>query len=136
MWEDFELVSGLGGSDPRFTGAQAVAEWQALGRSGSVPLETQGGEGTAESHWRETVFGDELMTGFAEQPGVFQPFSRVSIASMADLGYVVDYAAADAFSLNQSLRASGAALDNLGRDELYTGPVLVVTRDGRIRTVR
>ena len=113
LWRDAH-ITGEGGPDPRYTGPEAVAEWQALGGTGDVPLENNGGEGTAESHWEEgnegrPGFGNELMTGFSEVAGVFQPLSRVTIASMEDLGYAVDYGAADAYTLGLSLLAPGAA---------------------------
>ena len=55
-----------------------------------IPLETTGGAGTAGSHWDEFWMGitslDELMTGYISST----PFlSDVSIASFADIGYVV-----------------------------------------------
>jgi hypothetical protein len=85
--------------DPTFTGPAAVREWRALGGTGGVPVENTGGGGTRDSHWRETTFDSEIMTGFIERTGVRNPLSRVTIASMADLGYTVSYAAADAYTL-------------------------------------
>ena len=38
------------------------------------------------------------MTGFIESPGVPMPLSRMTIASMSDLGYVVNYDAGDTFA--------------------------------------
>lgn len=110
LWERLGLVTSST-TDPRYTGASAVAQWNALGGTGSVPVENQGGEGTAGSHWRETVFDEELMTGFAEQTGIFQPLSRVSIAAMADLGYAVNLNAADAFALAPPMSPAAAAHD-------------------------
>lgn len=111
------LLTGKDTNDPRFTGPEAVAEWHALGGTGDVPVESQGGEGTAGSHWRESIFGNELMTGFSEAVGVFQPLSRLTIGSMEDLGYAVDYGAADAYTLGLSLLAPGAGSgQNIGRD--------------------
>jgi hypothetical protein len=54
----------------------------------SVPLETRGGRGTAFAHWSESVFNTELMTGYTESSGPM-PLSTISVASLADLGYVV-----------------------------------------------
>ena len=56
-----------------------------------VPLETTGGSGTAGAHWDEFWMGltatDELMTGYISST----PFlSDVSIASFADIGYIVE----------------------------------------------
>ncbi len=63
----------------------------------SVPVEgTQGGPGTINSHWRETTFGNELMTGFINAGK--NPLSIMSIRSLEDLGYKVDTLAADPYS--------------------------------------
>jgi hypothetical protein len=43
------------------------------------------------------VFANELMTGFLN-PGV-NPISRLTIAALEDLGYEVDYGAADPYVL-------------------------------------
>lgn len=85
-WES--LVTGAGSADPRFTGTVARAEWSALGGSGNVPVENEGGPGTANSHWRESVFGNEIMTGYLN-PGT-NPFSRVTAGALSDMGYGVD----------------------------------------------
>lgn len=134
LWTRKNLLTGSGTSNPTFTGSQAIAEYEALGGTGSVPVEGQGGEGTADSHWRETVFDEELMTGFSEPIGVSQPLSRVSVASMADLGYSVDLNAADSYSLGSSLLAPGSVgpdpWDNLGYDIVDVGPVLILEAGG------
>src|SRR5690606_30052468 len=77
------FVEGQSGDDPTFTGPEAVREWRALGGTGNVPIESEGGTGTELSHWRESVFDDEIMTGFIERRGVRNPLSRVTIASFA-----------------------------------------------------
>jgi hypothetical protein len=77
----------------------------------TLPVENKGGQGTRNSHWRETVFGNELMTGFLS--GTTQPLSRMTIASLADLGYKVDPSVADEFNLPSHLeiRAMGVGAD-------------------------
>jgi hypothetical protein len=99
LWEDEGLLSGAGTSNPIFTGANATAQYnQIFGTNArGVPVEATGGSGTADSHWRETVFTNELMTGWAG-PGTNLPLSRVTVGSLADLGYTVNYAAADAYT--------------------------------------
>ena len=92
-----KVVLGIGGTNPRFSGARAMAEWSLLGGAGNVPVENLGGPGTVGSHWRESVFGGELMTGWID--GGTNPLSRLSIAAMADLGLHVDLDQADAYSL-------------------------------------
>lgn len=136
LWSAKALLvdpAGSGGTDPHFTGAQAVA---AFDRSGGlnysaglkVPVENTGGPGTQDGHWRETVFDTELMTGFLDA-AVPNPFSVITTASMQDLGYTVNYAASDSYVVANPLafRAAG------GREHLF-GDVLrlpfLVTVDG------
>lgn len=94
VWSGRGLI-GAGTSDPTFTGATAVGAWQAIGGSGAVPVEQLGGGGTADSHWRESVFNGELMTGWIDHNN--NPMSAVTIAAFADLGYGVDLGAADPY---------------------------------------
>ena len=100
MWEP--QVTGLGTSDPRFTGLTARGAWSALtgGNADTVPVEGTGGPGTADSHWRESVFGTELMTGWISLGA--NPLSQVTVGALADLGYGVDLNAADAFPWSAS----------------------------------
>lgn len=100
IWQSLGLLvnpSAAGGSDPRFNGPMATAEYNTrFGTSDTgVPVEATGGPGTADGHWRETVFNNELMTGFID-PG-FNPISRVTIAQFADLGYQVVLTQANPF---------------------------------------
>ncbi len=92
------LIYGAGTTNPTYNGANAVREWRALaGNSGgNVPLENTGGAGTADSHWRDSVFGNEIMTGYVNATN---RLSKITIGSFQDIGYSVDYSAADAFSL-------------------------------------
>ena len=95
LWETFGLLSGFD-----YVGAHAVAEYAALTGNPSVtsiPVENVGGAGSVRSHWRESVFDTELMTSVAEAPGVPMPLSRMTIGSLQDLGYTVDYTAADPY---------------------------------------
>jgi hypothetical protein len=111
IWTDLNLLADASpppGPDPHFTGLQATAAFNAVGGASyvaslKVPVENTGGAGTADAHWRESVFGSELMTGFVDA-GV-NPLSRVTVASMADLGYTVNLADADPYTLAPGLRA-------------------------------
>ena len=139
LWEELGLIQGAGGTDPRFTGQRATAEFQALGGTGSVPLETQGGEGTRDGHWRKSVFNVELMTGFAEPVGVHQPISRVTIAQWQDLGYTVNMAAAETFALSGGAGGTHAyRIHELlhAHDDIYRGRVRVLGEDGRSTLLR
>lgn len=129
LWRMATLLQGDGTDDPRFTGTGAVTAWRALGGEGSVPVENEGGEGTADSHLRERVFDRELMTGFAEPTGVLQPMSRVTIAAMADLGYAVDLDAADPFTLDRPSTAEGARV--LAGWDVVLGPERMLPDFGR-----
>jgi hypothetical protein len=131
LWDRMELITGEGGANPRFTGELAVAEYQALGGDGTVPVENLGGEGTRDGHWRQVTFGNERMTGFSAPAGVFQPLSRVSLASLADLGYTVSLDAADEYSLGRALVApDGHHLHDLGWDEILREPIRVLDPAG------
>jgi hypothetical protein len=101
LWEtDRTLISGKGGSDPRFLGPLARDACVALGGpitcATSVPLENTGGIGTRDFHWREATFNNELMTGFYNTG--LNPLSTMTIASMADLGFVVNNADFDTYN--------------------------------------
>jgi hypothetical protein len=61
-----------------------------------VPVENSGGSGTIESHWRESVFDREVMTGFVES-NPDMPLSGISFASLQDLGYGINLLSADPF---------------------------------------
>jgi hypothetical protein len=100
IWTYKALLRGGGTSNPTFTGANAMREYRTLRGSGAlkgVPVENTGGGGTRDSHWRETVFRNELMSGFIAAAG--NPISRMTVASLEDLGYVVDMDAAEPYTL-------------------------------------
>jgi hypothetical protein len=109
IWGAKGLVRGAGGSDPRFLGTNATREYNAIFGTnvGSVPLEPTGGPGTADSHWRDTTFGRELMTGFLNAGA--NPISRVTLGAMADIGYRVSYSAADAYARPGSMTSAAGA---------------------------
>lgn len=100
IWPMKKLLKGEGTDNPTFSGKAAMAAYKTLRaatRAVRVPVESQGGPGTAGSHWRETVFRNELMSGFIAAPG--NPMSAVTVGSLKDLGYTVDPAAAEDFTL-------------------------------------
>ena len=82
--------------DPTYNGVAGVAAWRELGGTGGVPLENEGGLGTMFWHWRESVFDNELMTGYSDPD---ERLSRLTIAALADRGYGVDLSAADPYAL-------------------------------------
>ncbi|MEM7491509.1 MAG: leishmanolysin-related zinc metalloendopeptidase [Pseudomonadota bacterium] len=100
LWEiaGFDLLEDTA-DGPRFTGEAAIAAYEAafpeiaaadpfsdLG----VPVEDRFGTGSDRGHWDEAVFGDaELMTPALDFGGD-NTLTDLTIASLADLGYVVD----------------------------------------------
>ena len=99
LWSSKSLTQTQTSTNPTYIGKNAVREYNRIfGTNGtSVPLETGGGAGTTGAHWRESVMGGELMTGYAEAAGVAMPLSAITVGSMQDLGYVVNYAKADSY---------------------------------------
>jgi len=88
-----------------FTGPSALREYRSIfgTNATSVPLETDGGQGTAGSHWDEQTFKTELMTGYVDRQ---MQLSRITVAAMEDMGYKVNYAAADPYSKPAGLTAA------------------------------
>jgi hypothetical protein len=132
------------GVDTHFAGTQAIAAFDFIGGTGytggeKVPVENSLGScpGTRDVHWRESVFDEELMTGFVEVAGTTMPLSRVSVASLGDMGYQVNLAAADAFTKTFGAMAAlvqvRAKLDL--NDDVWRGPISVVDAQGRILRV-
>src|SRR5262245_9015458 len=99
IWERKGLLKDAGSNTVRFVGKNARKEFGKLKKSGpaDVPVENTGGPGTADGHWRENVFRNELMSGFIAAPG--NPLSRLTVASLEDLGYEVKMGAAEPYSL-------------------------------------
>lgn len=99
LWDTKHLLVGEGTVGVGFLGAQGLSG--CLGDGGtttclqSVPVENNGVPGTADSHWRETTFGSELMTGYVNYGGM--PLSAITVGSLADIGYVVNPLAADPY---------------------------------------
>jgi hypothetical protein len=99
IWDLKRLLVGAGTANPTFKGTNAKREYGVLKGGGplAVPVENGGGAGTRDSHWRESVFKNELMSGFIASPN--NPLSRMTVASLQDMGYVVNMAAAEAYGL-------------------------------------
>lgn len=149
LWPNFGILlvdpslPSSPGADTHFAGAAAIAAFDAAGGTAytagaKVPVENQLGEGSADSHWRESVLQDELMTPVLRS-GVANPLSAITIESLVDLGYSVDSSGADPFvgpfSAPARLIAPGGRIIDL-EDDTYRGPVQVVNHSGRVtRTI-
>ena len=132
-------LANKGGADPYFFGAAARQAFAAVENPANlyggnpVPVENTGGSGTRDGHWRESIFANELMTGFYDT-GV-NPLSAVTAAAMRDLGYVVNDAATDAFMLPLrmgSLRA-GAPTGVRLQESLAPWPIRTMDETGALR---
>lgn len=119
IWAVKGLLTGANTINPHFTGTAAKKEYGALKGTGPtpvpVPVENTGGPGTVDSHWRETVFKNELMSGFIAATN--NPLSRLTVASLQDLGYVVDLSAAEPYSLPDLQAMAEAGLMAAHADE-------------------
>jgi hypothetical protein len=136
-----------GSTDTFFDGAAALAEFVVIG-GGSytggniVPVEnftgppTNFGTGSLDGHWRESVFGSELMTPAANS-GV-NPLSSLTIASFQDLGYTVDLGEAETYSQTFSIvfgeQVEQQSIDLSG--DIWRGQLHVVEPDGSMRRIR
>lgn len=143
LWSTFGFLKNPSlpdppGEDTHFDGPRAVAEFDRMGGTSytggaKVPVENaQGGQGTRDSHWRESVFDEELMTGFLDS-GRPNPLSRLSPASLWDLGYTVNLDASDAYT--KVFTAPSLAVPRvklwLGNDAMI-GPIVVVDSRGKV----
>jgi len=143
-----QLIVGAGTSTSGFRGVRAITACLALplAVTGScsplVPLENTGGVGSVDSHWRESVFRSELMTSTIANAGVRMPFSALSIAALADLGYTTDPSVADAYTFGAaSIAEPGSATAEPGSgvlrfDDVVQSAVAVMSPDGRFARLR
>ncbi|MEO8451124.1 MAG: leishmanolysin-related zinc metalloendopeptidase [Gemmatimonadota bacterium] len=135
LWdlEGIDLLRQAGTADPFFVGGTATAAFLAAvpAFTGSiVPVEGSGGSGTRDSHWRETVLRNELMTGFVNQGA--NPLSAITIGSLRDEGYLVNDAVADDFSFLSAVRAASGEPAYQLREVPLLGPIKTLNRFGRV----
>jgi hypothetical protein len=96
IWDLDGLLQDSLTSTPWFSGPQAQAAFRAAQPNfigNVVPVEGTGQVGTILAHWRESAMTNELMTGLIDP--LPDPLSKITIASLADLGYTVNTAVAD-----------------------------------------
>ena len=93
--------------DTHFTGAGAIAAFEMAGGASytdaKVPIENVMGSGSGDSHWRESVLDDELMT--PRHDGGGDALSAITIQAMADMGYHVDLSQAESYVLPSAIRS-------------------------------
>jgi Leishmanolysin len=136
---EFQCAAGIGTlwksrnvADPapncNYVGSNANREFMSVSGCSSAPVERDYGAGTACGHWDEECMGNELMTGFLGPSA--SPLSRITVGTLQDLGYQVDYSKADAFGrsdLNSSctcpvrqLREKKRALSDMKHGEVFS----------------
>jgi Leishmanolysin len=94
MWPLVGVTGSVKNNCP-YLGKHANAEYKRISGCDVVPTELDGrpGDGTFCSHFDEWCLQNEMMTGFLDDDSVI---SSISIASLHDIGYTVDYNQADA----------------------------------------
>ena len=139
MWQSDNLLADPSGcdstQDPHFVGLQGLAAFDRIGgrnyvASAKVPVENHGSPGTCDSHWRESVFKNELMTGFLNVGS--NPLSVETVASLGDLGYLVTYSAADPYVLSVAQVRGGATQAVVMQNDVLRLPIRVLDRAGRV----
>lgn len=111
------LLSAPGQPGDGYTGAGGIAGCRGVGGTTScavsVPVEdcvgrpaSTCGPGTQDSHWKESTFGTELMTGYLNNG--FNALSAMTIKSFEDLGYTVNVSAADTYTIFIGSLSTGA----------------------------
>lgn len=75
----------------QYTGAEGLAAYKEVNPDATyIPVESDGGSGTAGAHWDEETLSNELMTGYLDPADNYM--SEYSIMSLGDLGYNIGYA--------------------------------------------
>ena len=140
------LLTGGGTDNPRYIGPLATAACSGVGGTGEAcagGVAVEGlpfGAGTADAHWKEATFDNELMTGFVESPGVLTPMSNLTIQSFADEAYTVNPAVADPYIVpaplaSRQTRSSISLGGEMEAWETVLKPVYEVSRTGQVRRV-
>ncbi|GGJ31893.1 leishmanolysin-related zinc metalloendopeptidase [Deinococcus roseus] len=125
LWSKFITYNGnsncQGATAISFNGTHATTQYHSLGKTGNVPVENQYSAGTKCGHWSEALFGNELMTGFVNMGSM--PLSKITVGALEDLGYKVNYNAAEAYTL-PLVSSQGIDDHNHGQGliELFTVP--------------
>ncbi len=130
-WFYNDLVDTLDADDPHFEGELAIEAFDDAGGDDydgeKVPIQLR-----VYGHWRESVFGDEIMSPTVRVGTDKLPVSAITLQSFADVGYEVDVSRADDYELpGTAKRPGGEAVFDLGNDVVW-GPVVVLDTDGRV----
>ena len=134
-----QAFPGNGSVDTYYNCPAGLAAFDSIGGTSytggnKVPVENTGSAGTANGHWRESTFGNELMTGFLNSGGP-NPLSLLTVASLQDELYTVNFAAADPYNHVFSLRAAASGVSIRLTDDIWRGPIGVMDASGRVLRV-
>ena len=141
-WERLDLLRDPAhhtpGADAHFVGPEAIAAFVSAGgasyQGAMVPVENDPTYGSVDSHWRESVLGNELMT--TRLAAGTDYLSAITIQSLADIGYTVNIEEADRFILPERSSASASAVEGPNAIDLsgdvVAGPAVFYDRQGRV----
>jgi len=117
---------------PLFLGKNAMAEYGKLGGTAGVPVEEKI-RGNKCFKWSENIFDNELMTAFYEAEGKPSFLSRMTVASMKDIGYEVDLSQAEPYSIPKCSPKCASDITTANYQvEMMALDSKAVTVDGRI----
>ncbi len=129
LWQAKRLLHGPGTTDPRVGGENALTAYRALGGAeADVPAENSGGAWTRDVHWRESVFTNELMTGYIDSGP--NPLSALTVGTLRDLGYRTKAEGASAYVLGHKPQTSGNQINLHDREQVVL-PKFTVNPLGR-----
>lgn len=94
-WQTWGLRSNPSPQGFHYLGTNGLNGFRECGGSPSERLEVD----DDGNHWRSTLMDDELMTPMTSIPLSLKPLSKVSVASLKDLGLDVDVSKADVFAV-------------------------------------
>lgn len=137
IWPHLQLLIGGGTADPYFVGTSARRVFETMLLDGfpftgnRVPVENVGGQGSVDGHWRESVFRNELMTSLINSGA--NPISALSLAALRDMGYIVNDAVADPYTLEAALFAAPPTQAMAVRfADVHRGPIGRLDPAGRL----
>jgi hypothetical protein len=138
LWDVKNLIAAAGTPSVAYyglTGRQGCLDSGGAGVCGSsVPVENNGVPGTADSHWRESTFQSELMTGYVNLGGM--PLSAITVGSLADMGYTVNALAADPFRVPGTPSANTIPSTGQGWEKPLGSPGMMLQPDGTATKIK
>eukprot|EP00924_Labyrinthula_sp_SR-Ha-C_P016892 maker-scaffold_6-snap-gene-18.37-mRNA-1 protein AED:0.00 eAED:0.00 QI:63/1/0.5/1/1/1/2/101/412 len=129
MWANLGLVANPCTSfnpcntNPTYVGENGLEGFSDLGGTGDLLVADQGGQGTANGHWREDTFENELMTGFLSNGD--NPISIMTLKALLDLGYDVNLNVAETFQI-PGVELPGSDEDEDSGDSPTSAPTYII----------